>query len=174
MRLIHVTYRAVFTQLKSSLFKMNGPVNVEVIERYNQWVCQSPDTGVEFQFTKMPSAESAQEECASRFEKMLSDGWWIFGREPRPAGQTGPREDVARLLNPDEIQIKDGKVYFLEANDFTHIFDPKNTDRPSGDKDKSAQAACGQWPRIRNFISLRANVEPTCKGCAEVYRSVQK
>ena len=173
MRLIHVTYRAVFTQLKSSLFKMNGPVNVEVIERYNQWVCQSPDTGVEFQFTKMPSAESAQKECASRFEKMLSDGWWIFGREPAVKGSKEPR-DGPRLLNPEEIQITDGKVYFLEANDFTHIFDPANPTRPTGDKDKSALAACGQWPRIRNFISLKANVEPTCKGCAEVYRSVQK
>jgi hypothetical protein len=171
MRLIHVTYRAVFTQLKSSSFRMNGPVNVEVIERYNQWVCQSPDTGVEFNFTKMPSAESARKECESRFERMMSDGWWIFGREPRPAGQKGPREDGPRLLNPQEIQMKDGQVYFLEVNDFTHIFDPKNPNRPTDDKDKSAQAACGQYPRIRNFISLKANVEPTCKACAEIYRA---
>ena len=174
MRLIHVTYRAVFTQLKFSLFKMNGPVNVEVIERYNQWVCQSPDTGVEFNFTKMPSAESAKTEAASRFEKMISDGWWTFGREPRPAGQKGPREDGPRMLNPEEIQIKDGKVYFLEANDFTHIFNPTNPNPPSGNKDHSTLAACGQYPRIRNFVSLKANVEPTCKACAEIYRSIAK
>jgi hypothetical protein len=170
MRVIHVTYRAVFKRLKDTLFRFDGPVNVEIYQQKDKWMARSPDTLVDFPFTACQSPESMKKECAARFEKQLSDKWWIFGKEPAPkGGSKGMGDNPVRELQPDEIQIKDGKVYFLETDDYTHIMDPKNpAPRPSP---ASNPAACGQWPKMKNFISLKANIPPSCRQCAEVYKS---
>ncbi len=165
MRVIHATYRATFRHLKEALFKFNGPINVEVIQQTNgMWVSQSPDTGAEFKFTPCASPESAQKEAARQFHEQLSE-WQIFGKEPAPKGSKEPRPG-ARQLQPNEIQIRDGKVYFLEVDDFTHIMDPRI---PVGSLPTTGPAACGQFPKLKNFVSLKSNIPPTCKQCAEVY-----
>ena len=176
MRVIHVTYRAVFKRLKDTLFKYSGPINVEVIQLGNgMWISQSPETGAQFdKFTACASPESAKKEAACRFHEQVSE-WSIFGKEPAPKGSKEPRPPARQLL-PHEIQIKDGKVFFLETDDYTHIMDPavpSVTDRGvQGRPDMpTGMAACGQWPKMKNFISLKANIPPTCKQCAEVYKS---
>jgi hypothetical protein len=116
MRLIHVTYRATFKHLKDALFKYSGPINVEIIQLGNgMWISQSPDTGADFRFTACASPESAKKEAAGRFHEQVSE-WSIFGKEPAPKGSKEPRPGPRQLL-PHEIQIRDGKVYFLEDKD---------------------------------------------------------
>lgn len=162
MKQIKPRYRAVFQQLKSVAMKCSAAVNVEVIQRgTGLWICQSPDTGVEFRFTPMQSAQAAKQEAESRFEIMLSDGWFMMAKPP-----DGP--SVIRLLEPDEYVEKDGKIYWFELDDFTHIVDPAKPMDPNNLK-AVHPAACGDLPKIGKFVSLKANVPPTCKRCAEVY-----
>jgi hypothetical protein len=166
VRQIKVVYRAVFQQLKSVAMICRAPVNVEVAQSGGQWISRSPDTGVSFHFTECQSAEAAKKEAESRFITMLSDEWAIFGKPPE-----GPA--ALRLLEPEEYTMKDGKVYWLELNDFTHIVDPKRELTSIGrinDKAKIWPAACGESPSVKQIISLKANIEPSCPKCAEVYR----
>jgi hypothetical protein len=174
VRQINVTYRAALEQLKAYPFKLKTPINVEVIERRRIWISQSPDTGVEFDFTPCQSAEAAKKEAEKRFERRLSE-WQIFGRPPMHGPtQKEPRVDKPRLLTSDEIQIRDGKIYFLEANDFTHVYDPQKPPVAGMDRDSAHDAACGQRPRLRHFVSLKGNQPPTCKECLKIYRAAQE
>ena len=166
MRQIRVVYRAVFQQLKSVAMICRAPVNVEVAQLGNGvWISRSPDTGVSFRFTECQSAEAARWEAEDRFVEMLSDGWWMLGKPPDGS--------LLRPLEPEEYTMKDGKVYWYELNDFTHIMDPKRKLTEVGsviDKAKIWPAACGESPSVKRIISLKADIEPSCPKCAEVYR----
>lgn len=170
MRAIKVTYRAVFQQLRMSAMKCSAAVNVEVVQSgAGEWFSRSPDTGVEFKFTRQQSAEAAKKEAESRFEIMISDSWWITGKPPD--------ESARRPLEPEELVERDGKMYILEPNDFTHIFDSEASKKPENaaqlskmDIDHVWPAACGQLPRLRHFVSTKAKVPPTCRQCLEIYQ----
>lgn len=167
MRQIKVVYRAVFQQLKSVAMICRAPVNVEVAQSGGQWISRSPDTGVSFHFTPKEFAETAKKEAESRFITMLSDEWCMLGKPPE-----GPTSFL-RPLEPEEYTVKVGKVFWYELNDFTHIVDPKRELTSIGridDKAKIWPAACGKSPSVKQIISLKANIEPSCTKCAEVYR----
>ena len=161
MRQIKVTYRAVFQQLKSTAMICRAPVCVEVAETARGWISRSFETGKDFGFTVQPRADSAMKEAESRFVTMLSDEWAIFGKPPE--GPPG-----LRLLQPEEFTAKDGKVYWYDLNDYTHV---TSKEKPTPATPVAIYpAACGESPAFKQFISTKANIEPSCPGCAEYYR----
>ena len=100
---------------------------------------------------------------------MISDGWWITGKPPD--------ESARRPLEPEELVERDGKMYILEPNDFTHIFDPETSKTPENQKQIAALdldspwiGACGQLVKLRQFVSTKAKIPPTCRQCLEIYQ----
>lgn len=62
--------------------------------------------------------------------------------------------------------LGNGKWGFLQDEDRTHIIHAPSV--PPGAH--VPPAACGAQVNVKCFINNRANVEPTCRGCADVWR----
>ena len=78
---------------------------------------------------------------------------------------TPPGEAQERILTPEEVSVLDGKLFFKQAEDYTHIIHAQTI--PPGAR--IPPAACGVQVNTKCFISTKANVEPSCKACAEVW-----
>jgi len=168
MRAIKVTYRAVFQQpigkLNPMELKVPGEIPVEVFRTGNTW--QARDVSrIANAFTRLGkffSADIAKSEVAAAFKHQLQD-WQAWGIVPAAKGTLTEE----RMLSPDEIVIDDkGKAFFKQAEDYTHIIHAPTI--PPGAR--IPPAACGAQVNANCFISTKANVEPTCKACAEVWR----
>lgn len=170
MRQIKVTYRAVFEQpigpLNPMGMKIPGPQPVELFGKNENWQAREITTAHRHIFKKLGkfvSLAHAKNEVALAFKTKLQD-WQIWGIPPEPASNT------ERMLLPEEIHICTEGVYWLQAEDFTHILHAPTI--PPGAK--IPPAACGQQVNTKCFISTKANIEPTCKACAEVWRKEYK
>lgn len=168
MRSIKVTYRAVFQQpigiLNPMGVKLLGEFPVELFQRGASWIAreiQSPRRQVIEKLGKFASLERAKAEVCRSFEKQARD-WQIWGTPPRD----GPAS-IERMLTPDEIcDLGNDQWGWIQAKDRTHILHGPLIDPNL----KVPNAACGAQVNAKCFISTKANVEPTCKACAEVWR----
>jgi hypothetical protein len=76
-------------------------------------------------------------------------------------------EGVERLVTPyDVVSCGSGKWAALDAEDRTHIIHAQTI--PPGAR--IPPAACGAQVNAKAFISTKANVEPSCRECAEVWK----
>ena len=165
MRAIKVTYRAVFQQPIGDLnplgLKVGGDILVEVFRRGEGW--QARMANAFKPLGKFASASHALSGVAAAFERQIQP-WQIWGTVPDNGRIALAAE---RMLSPDEFVVdKQGKVFFKQAEDYTHILHGPLIDP----KLKIPNAACGAQVNADCFISTKANVEPSCKGCAEVWR----
>jgi hypothetical protein len=163
MRAIKVTYRAVFEQPKGALNPMNlnlpAPMPVELFQAGATWKARSVLTGAEFnRFEKFASKAHGQSTIESSFERQITP-WEMWGKPP---DEIEPRE-----LLPKEIhQCADGQVFWKQPEDFTHILHAPTIPYTA----KIPPAACGAKVNVKCFIDNRANVEPTCEPCAEIWK----
>lgn len=165
MRTLKVTYRAVFQQPQGPLNPMHArvpqPCPIEVFGGPAGWQAREIATAYRALYKKLGrfvSADQGKTEVAVAFERQL-EPWQTWG--------TPPKETQARMLLPDEIRIlSDGQVVWKEPEDYTHIIHAQSI--PKGAR--VPPAACGAKVDANCFIDPRANVKPTCKACAEVWR----
>jgi hypothetical protein len=177
MKLIKVTYRNVFTQpigvLNPMNLKLPGEFPVEVFEVGSKWKIReiaSPNRRVYEKLGEHVNARIAMErveECFVSFRDVASKSWQVWATVPDDAS---PTLQTMRIVLPGEIAIvnKDGRerTYFREAEDYTHIIHAPTLDT----KQRVPSAACGASVKADAFINNRANVEPTCTGCAVVWK----
>jgi hypothetical protein len=182
MRAIRVTFRAVFQQPIGKLNPLNAkfasPIAVEIVQIGAKWLAREIlSAGVFTRLGNLASLEQAKAELAANFERQVQD-WQIWGRVPwKPlclSQRSGNGESALteeRMLSLDEIVIDShGKAFFKQAEDYTHILHAPTI--PPGAH--VPPAACGAQVNAKCFISTKANVEPSCKGCAEVWRREYK
>jgi hypothetical protein len=174
MRLIKVTYRNVFTQpigvLNPMGLKLPGECPVEVFEVGTKWKIReiaSPNRRVYEKLGEHVNARMAMERAGLSFASGLLGPWMLWAEVPGD-GVASLREH--RVLLPLEIAVitKDGRerVYFKEAEDYTHIIHAPTLDP----KQRVPSAACGASVKADAFINNRANLEPTCTGCAAIWK----
>jgi hypothetical protein len=90
--------------------------------------------------------------------------WQLWGTVP---GNGTSQLAVERPLEPYEVaDLGNGKMALKGPEDYTHIIHAQTV--PPGAR--IPPAACGVQVNAKCFISTKANVEPTCKACAEVWR----
>lgn len=162
MRKISVTYRAAFQQPVNAL-RLKAIFHVEVFEEgKGRWRARSADTGVLFcDLGCLSSAEAMQASVVAGFEHMNSE--WEIWAKPH-------LESDKRQIDPLEIALqRDGTYLHMEPNDYTHVFDPLSPIDPTADIDKNHMAACGSQVRIRNFVSTKQKVPPSCRACAVIF-----
>ncbi len=177
MRVIKVTYRAVFEQPKGVLnpsgWKISGAFPIEVYGTGERWKIRSIATATRPQYVKLgehPGPTAAIQRAENSFQTQLQH-WQVWGTPPLTLEEmeAGAREEL-RQLEPSEFKtiIKEGieRAYWLEPEDFTHIIHAPTLEP----KQKVPHAACGVSVPADCFISTKANVEPTCKECAAVWR----
>lgn len=163
MRAIKVSYRAEFEQPTGALnpmgMKLPGLQRVEIFQTGATWKARSIATGqIYTRLEKFASRTHAQSNLEANFERRLTE-WEIWGKPPEEA--------EPRKLLPKEIRIaSDGQVFWRQAEDFTHILHAPNI--PPGAH--VPPAACGAKVNVKCFISTKANIEPTCEPCAEIWR----
>jgi hypothetical protein len=170
VRAIKVTYRAIFEQPIGALnpmgLKLSGDVPVEVFHTSGGWQARAISR-IPSAFTRLGkflNANIAKSEVANAFDHQVRD-WQLWGIVPVP--RTGEVVTEERMLSPDEIIIDiHGKAFFKQAEDYTHIIHAQTI--PPGAR--IPPAACGAQVNGKCFISTKANVEPSCKGCAEVWK----
>lgn len=170
MRQIKVSYRAVFAQPIGILNPMNlvlpAPCPVEIYGSGQTWNARELLTIRREPYKKLArfsSAADGKAKVQEVFREQLRP-WQMWGIIPAVPGKA---TTVERLLEPDEIQtMPDGRVLWKEAEDYTHIIHAPTL--PAGERIPSA--ACGEKVPAKCFISTHANLEPTCKGCAPVWR----
>ena len=168
MRVIKVTYRAVFQQPQGALnplgMRIAAHVPVEVFQRGTSWqACEISGRNVFTRLGKFGSASGARDRVAGAFEAQVQD-WQIWGTVP---GDGSTELAVERLLLPSEVcDLGNGKMGFRTAEDYTHILHAPTI--PPGAH--MPPAACGAKVDAKCFINNRANVEPSCKACAEIWR----
>lgn len=170
MRIIKVTYRALFQQPQGVLnpmgLKLPGPFPVELFQTGANWQAQeiaSPARHV-YKLGKFASLQDAKRTVAEYFESQLED-WQMWSTPPHEGPLHPP--PVERLILPDEIaQLPNGKIGWKQAEDYTHIIHAPTI--PPGAR--IPPAACGVKVKAECFINTHANVEPSCKACAEVWR----
>ena len=170
MRAIKVTYRAVFQQPIGKLnpmgLKVPADFPVEIypapsghFNLYSLAGAKRRAYGVSF-----ASFAHAKEEMGQFFERQVQD-WQIWGIVP--VSRTSGVVTEERMLSPDEIVIDShGKAFFKGPEDYTHILHAPTI--PPGAH--VPPAACGAQVNAKCFINNRANVEPSCKACAEVWK----
>lgn len=174
MRAIKVTYRAVFQQPIGALnpmgLKIPGDFPVELYAFGERWRARSIANGNRNVYDKLvpfSTIAHAKSETERAFERQ-SQAWQMWGNVP---GDGNSALTVERMLEPDEIYIApEGKVYLKQAEDYTHIIHAPSI--PPGAR--IPPAACGAQVNAKCFISTKANVEPSCKACAEVWRKEYK
>lgn len=177
MRQIKVTYRAIFRQptgvLNSMGAIMNGQYPVEVFGHGDKWQARNLDgMGVFAKLSKFASAAHGRQVVEESF-LYLDQAWQMWAALPYTARQIleeGVSRDP-RIIQPHEITVLgDGKVLWKEPEDYLHIIHAP-TLAPG---ERIPSAACGAKVKADCFISTKANVEPTCKACAEVWRREYK
>ena len=182
MRAIKVTYRAVFQQPQSPMLnpmglKLPGPFPVELFSRGNCWLAReiaSPKRVIYERLGTFVSLAAAKFALADAFEKQVAD-WQLWGTPPHGTkaameSLNSNGKSVEVLLTPyDVANLGDGKFGWLDDEDRTHILHGPLIDP----KLKIPNAACGAQVNVKCFISTKANVEPSCKACAEVWANVE-
>lgn len=169
VRNIKVTYRAVFRQpiglLNSLGSQIAGTFPVEVFGAGEKWQAREIATPVRVVYKKLyhfTSPIQGMMEVERNFEERL-EPWQVWGKPPN--------ELQERMLLPGEIvDLGSGKMAWRDAEDFTHILHGPLIDPAA----RVPNAACGAKVNAKCFISTKANVEPTCKGCAEVWTKEYK
>lgn len=168
MKTIRVTFRASFRQpigvLNPSGFRLSAVCPVEVFGGdHGRWYARelaSPRRTLYDKLGHFATAESGQAIVRQAFEDQVQP-WQIWGVPP------DSMPPLERLLTPDEIcDLGDGKWGWYGPEDRTHIIHAPNI--PPGAK--IPPAACGAKVDAKHFISTKANLEPTCPRCAEIYR----
>lgn len=170
MRAIKVTFRAVFENPIGALnpmgLKIPGPQPVEIFGQGERWqvrAISSPRRQVFEKLGRFSSVEHAKSGLSEVFEKML-EPWQLWGTV---AGDGDRSLAVERILTPyDVVSLGNGKWAALDPEDRTHIIHAQTI--PPGAK--IPPAACGASVNAKCFISTKANIEPSCRGCAEVWR----
>ncbi len=172
MRTIRVTYRAVFAGPKPPINPSNwhipGTFPVEIFQSGSHWKAREIATARRVVYTMLMdfgSAESGQKVVERAFATRLQD-WQIWGTPPSsllPAGFIAQE----RILVPgvDICDCGNGEWGWYGPEDRTHIARP-NAPTAHG----KAQAACTAVVSTKIIVSTRANVEPSCPECAEIYR----
>jgi len=162
MKTIPITFRAIFEQPTGPLnplgCKIPGPQPVEVFAKAGFWYARelsTPKRNVFERLGKSSGSDSARQGVENSFVRRLQ-AWQVWG--------TPPDSPVPRLLKPDEYaDLGDGKAGWYTAEDRTHIIH-------KSDGSRNPPAACGQIVPRNTFLVNRANVEPSCPGCAEVWK----
>ena len=179
MRAIKVTHRAVFQQpigpeLNPMGLKLPGPFPVEIFSRGEYWLVReiaSARRQVYERLQKFSSLDAAKFGVRQVFQKQVADWqvWGIppFGTQAAMKDLNSNGKSVERLLTPYEIlDIGKGKWAWIDPEDRTHILHGPLIDP----KAKVPNAACGAQVNAKCFISTKANVEPSCRECAEVWK----
>jgi hypothetical protein len=164
MRTIRVTYRAVFRQPIGELnpfgSKIPGEFPVEIFGAGEKWQARTvaAQPVVYKKLYHFTDAIQGMMEVERNFQERL-EPWQVWGK---------PHNELQeRMLDPSEIcDLKGGKMGWKDPEDFTHILHAPTI--PPGAH--VPPAACGVQVNAKCFINNRANVEPTCKACAEVWR----
>jgi hypothetical protein len=183
MRAIKVTYRAVFQQpigpeLNPMGLKLPGTFPVEIFSRgESNWLVREIASAYRREYKrlgKFVSLDAAKFGVRQVFEKQSQD-WQIWGIPPMGATLTARLGEalnplpkpMERLLAPYEIaDLGNGKWAWIDPEDRTHILHGPLIDP----KAKVPNAACGASVNAKCFISTKANVEPSCRECAEVWK----
>jgi hypothetical protein len=169
VRAIKVTYRAVFQQPIGKLnpmgLKIPGEIPVELFGGPTRWQARPIDR-IANAFTRLGTfgaPSEGQSILEQAFAHRLTE-WQMWG--------TPPSEKEERILQPDEVVIGTApfRVSFKQAEDYTHIIHAQTI--PPGAR--IPPAACGAQVNAKCFISTKANVEPSCRECAEVWRREYK
>jgi hypothetical protein len=163
VRAIKVTFRAVFENPIGALnpmgLKLPGPQPVEIFGQGARWQVREIASPRRQKYEKLghfDSIEHAQAALKDVFSKML-EPWQLWGAV---AGQE-------RMLMPyDVVSLGSNKWAALDDEDRTHILHGPLIDP----KAKVPNAACGVSVNAKCFISTKANIEPSCRKCAEVWR----
>ena len=174
MRAIKITFRAVFQQPTGLLnpmgFKLSGTFPVEIFGQGERWQVReiaSTRRKVYEKLGRFGSVEHAKATVKDVFETML-EPWQMWGTV---AGDGKSSLAVERILTPyDVVSMGNGKWAALDDEDRTHIIHAPTI--PPGAK--IPPAACGASVNAKCFISTKANIEPSCRGCAEVWRKEYK
>jgi hypothetical protein len=167
MRAIKVTFRAVFRQpigvLNPMGAKMSVPLPIELFPSGSQWVARDISANgnvrgaVYKKFGRFASLEHAKSTVEASFQERLQ-GWQMWGE--------GPNE-----LTPYEVaDLGEGKFGWIGDEDRTHIIHAQSVRADS----KVPNAACGAQVNAKCFISTKANIEPTCRECKEVWEREYK
>ena len=170
VRAIKITYRSVFEQPIGALnpmgLKLPGPCPVEIFGQGEKWQAREIGSPARATYTKLYKFTSPIQGMAcveQAFERRI-ELWQIWGTVPGD-GKTTLAEE--RMMSPDEIVLDaHGRAFLKQPEDYTHIIHAQ-TIPPRA---HIPPAACGVQVNAKCFISTRANVEPSCKGCAEVWK----
>ena len=180
MRAIKVTYRAVFQQpigpeLNPMGLKLPGTFPVEIFSRgESNWLVREIASAYRREYKrlgKFVSLDAAKFGVRQVFEHMI-EPWQIWGIPPfgtqAAAEQLNSNgKSVERLLTAYDISdLGNGKWAWIDPEDRTHILHGPLIDP----KAKVPNAACGASVNAKCFISTKANVEPSCRECAEVWK----
>ena len=168
MRNIKVTFRAVFHQPVGILNPMGlqipGNFLIELFQKGSKWKVReiTARRQVYEKLGRLASLEHAKTEMAFVFQQQLTP-WQIWG--------IPPQETMERQLSPDDVcDLGHDQFGWYQAEDRTHIIHAPTI--PPGAR--IPPAACGAKVNAKCFISTKANVEPTCKSCAEIWRQHYK
>ena len=172
MRAIKVTFRAVFEQPLGSLnpmgVKLPGPMPVELFESGKSWVARSlyldgRRGAIYEKLGRFFSLEHAKREVRDHFARQIQD-WQLWASRPDDCGVEIPRTQY------EVADLGEGKFGWIQDEDRTHIIHAPTI--PPGAR--IPPAACGAQVNAKCFISTKANVEPSCRECAEVWRREYK
>ena len=170
MKNLRVTFRAIFEQPIGKLNPMGcnlpRPQPVEIFGQGEKWQAReiaSPRRVVYAKLGRFMSLDHAKREVEAVFKRKVQ-GWQPWGSVP---GDSQTALVVERMLTPyDFADAGNGTFVLLQDEDRTHIIHAPTI--PQGAK--VPPAACGASVNAKCFINNRANVEPSCRGCAEVWR----
>jgi hypothetical protein len=146
--------------------RLPGTFPVELFQRGASWLAReiaSPRRQGYDKLGKFASLEHAKAEVCRSFEKQVQD-WQMWGMTP---GNGVTDLSVEQMLTSyDVADLGNGQFGWIQDEDRTHILHGPLIDPTA----KIPNAACGARVNAKCFISTKANVEPTCKGCAEVWK----
>jgi hypothetical protein len=172
MRTIAITFRAVFEfptgPLNPMGVRLAGPQPVEIFKKGEFWYARelsSPKRHVFERLGKFGASDSAKQGVEAAFLQFRQP-WQVWGIPPKPPNGSPSYRPDERVLLPHEFTLlPDGKAAWYTAEDQTHII--HNAPAPH-------VAACGEKLPSKCFINNRANVRPSCPGCAEVWEKEYK
>jgi hypothetical protein len=141
--------------------KLPGPCPIEVFQLGKLWKARelaTPQRQVHKRLGELANVDLQKARVGQSFERQL-EPWQVWG--------TPPGEQQERILQPEEIcDLGNGQTGWRQPEDYTHIIHAPTI--PPGAR--VPPAACGAKVKAECFISTKANVEPTCPDCREVWR----
>jgi hypothetical protein len=169
MRSIRITYRAMFEQPTGALnplnLKLPGRFPVEIFGNGEQWKAReiaSPRRVVYERLSRFTSPDAGKQIVEASFTRKVED-WQMWGTEPvEPGGEV--KDERIMIPGVDLVDLGGNAWGYYMPADRTHI----STSGPR--TDSTATAACGATVSFKIVVSTRANVEPTCPKCAEIYK----